>query len=111
MAEQTELAAHDILVSDFNSIISDGLDAMVLHPAGKTARDVCSYFLKLAYENAEEDEKQYLWLIKKRVEDGNLSQLIRERVLGRAQKAGFLEAVRSVYSTLIKCLANNQPFL
>jgi gamma-glutamyl:cysteine ligase YbdK (ATP-grasp superfamily) len=111
MAEQAELAAHDILVSDFNSIISDGLDAMVLHPAGKTARDVCRYFLKLAYENAEEDEKQYLWLIKKRVEDGNLSQLIRERVLGRAQKAGFLEAVRSVYSTLIKCLANNQPFL
>ncbi len=108
---QAELVSHDILVSDFNSIVSDGLDAMVMHPMGKTAREVCRYFFRLASENAEEDEKQYLWLVKKRIEDGNLSELIRKRVAVRAQKTDFAEAVRSVYSTLIKCLIDNQPFL
>jgi gamma-glutamyl:cysteine ligase YbdK (ATP-grasp superfamily) len=111
MAEQAELVPHDILVSDLNSIVSEGLEAMVMHPAGKTAREVCRYFFKLAFENAEDDEKQYLRLIKKRIEEGNLSQLIRERVVQRAQKTDFVEAVQSVYSTLIKCLVDNQPFL
>ena len=109
--EQAEPVCHDILVSDFNSIVSEGLDAMVLHPAGKTARDVCRYFLKMAFENANADEKQYLWLVKKRIEEGNLSNRIRERVTRKAQKTTFAEAVRSVYSTLIKCLIDNQPFL
>jgi gamma-glutamyl:cysteine ligase YbdK (ATP-grasp superfamily) len=111
MQQQANLLSHDILVSDFNSIISDGLDAMVLHPAGKTAREVCRHFFKIASENAFEDEKQYLWLVKKRIEEGNLSDLIRERVSRRAQKTGFAEAVRSIYSTFIKCLLDNQPFL
>jgi hypothetical protein len=111
VTEQAELVSHDILVSDFNSIVSDGLDAMVMHPMGKTAREVCRYLFKLASENAEEDEKQYLWIVKKRIEDGNLSQLIRKRVVNRASKTDFVEAVRSVYSTLIKCLVDNQPFL
>jgi hypothetical protein len=111
MRQQADLLSHDILVSDFNSIISDGLDAMVLHPAGKTAREVCRCFFKLASENATEDEKQYLWLVRKRIEEGNLSGLIRERVLRRAQKTTFAEAARSVYSTFIKCLVDNQPFL
>jgi gamma-glutamyl:cysteine ligase YbdK (ATP-grasp superfamily) len=111
MTEQAELVCHDILVSDFNSVVSEGLDAVVLHPAGKTARDVCRYFLKLAFENADEEEKRYLWLIKKRIDEGNLSNIIRERVTRRAQKTSFVEAVRSVYSTLIKCLVDNQSFL
>jgi gamma-glutamyl:cysteine ligase YbdK (ATP-grasp superfamily) len=110
MLDQTALLSHDVLVSDFNSIISEGLDAMVLHPKGKTARQVSQYFLKLASENADEDEKEYLWLIRKRIEDGNLSELIRKRVLGKAQKTDFVEAIRSVYSTLIKCLEDNQPY-
>lgn len=111
MEQHVELLAHDLLVSDFNSIVSDGLDAMVLHPVGKTSREVCRHFFKLASENATADEKRYLWLVKKRIEEGNLSELIRERVLRRAQKTDFPEAVRGVYSTLIKCLADNQPFL
>jgi gamma-glutamyl:cysteine ligase YbdK (ATP-grasp superfamily) len=111
LLEQTELLSHDILVSDLNSIIAEGLDARVLHPVGKTARQVCQYLLKLASKNADEDERKYLWLIKKRIEDGNLSELIRKRVLQKAQKKDFVEAVRSVYSTLIKCLADNQPYL
>ncbi len=109
--EQAELAPHDILVSDFNSIVSDGLDAMVMHPVGKTARHVCRHYFRLASDNATEDEKQYLWLVKKRIEDGNLSDLIRKQVTIRAQKTEFVEAVKSVYSMLIRSLIDNQPFL
>jgi gamma-glutamyl:cysteine ligase YbdK (ATP-grasp superfamily) len=109
--QQTELVAHDILVSDFNSIIADGSNAMVLHPAGKTAREVCRHFFKIASENATEDEKPYLWLVKKRIDEGNLSERIRDRVTRRAEKTDFTEAVRSVYSTFIKCLVDNQALL
>ena len=111
IANQEELQSHDILVSDFNSAISEGLNGMVLHPKGKTVRDICRYFFKIASENATEDEKQYLWLIRKRIENGNLSELIRERVMRKAQKTGFAEAIRSIYSRLIKCLIDNQPYL
>jgi gamma-glutamyl:cysteine ligase YbdK (ATP-grasp superfamily) len=111
IANQEELLSHDILVSDFNSAISEGLNGMVLHPKGKTAREVCRYLFKIASENADEDEKQYLWLIRKRIEGGSLSEVIRERVMQKAQKTDFVEAVRSVYSRLIKCLVDNEPFL
>ena len=110
IANQEELLSHDILVSDFNSAISEGLNGMVLHPKGKTVRDICRYLLKIASENADENEKQYLWLVRKRIESGSLSELIRERVIRKAQKTDFAEAVRSVYSTLIKCLVDNQPY-
>jgi gamma-glutamyl:cysteine ligase YbdK (ATP-grasp superfamily) len=110
IANQEELLSHDILVSDFNSAISEGLSGMTLHPKGKTVRDICRYLFKVASENADEDEKQYLWLIKRRIESGSLSELIRERVMRMAQKTDFAEAVRSVYSTLIKCLVDNQPY-
>jgi gamma-glutamyl:cysteine ligase YbdK (ATP-grasp superfamily) len=66
VANQEGLLSHDILVSDFNSAISEGLNGMALHPKGKTVRDVCRYFFKIASKNAIEDEKQYLWLIRKR---------------------------------------------
>ena len=110
MEQQTELLPHDILVSDFNSIVADGSKAIVLHPAGKTACEVCRYFLKLASNYATEGEKKYLYLVKKRIEEGNLSESIRERVSRRAQKTDFEEAIRAVYSTLINCLTDNQPF-
>jgi gamma-glutamyl:cysteine ligase YbdK (ATP-grasp superfamily) len=110
IANQEELLSHDILASDFNSAISEGLNGMVLHPKGKTVRDICRYLLKIASENADENEKQYLWLVRKRIESGSLSELIRERVIRKAQKTDFAEAVRSVYSTLIKCLVDNQPY-
>jgi gamma-glutamyl:cysteine ligase YbdK (ATP-grasp superfamily) len=111
VANQEGLLSHDILVSDFNSAISEGLNGMALHPKGKTVRDVCRYFFKIASKNAIEDEKQYLWLIRKRIENGNLSELVRERVTRKAQKTDFAEAVRVIYSRLIKCLIDNQPYL
>ena len=110
MAEKVEPLQHQLLVKDFNSIMAEGLNAKVLHPQGETARQVCRYLFNLASENAEEAEKKYLWLVKKRIESGNLSELIRERILKRAQKTDLKEAILSVYSTLIKCLATNQPY-
>jgi gamma-glutamyl:cysteine ligase YbdK (ATP-grasp superfamily) len=110
IAERAEPLPHQLLVRDFNSVMANGLNAKVLHPKGETARQVCQHLFNLALENAAEDEKKYLWIVKKRIEDGNLSELIRERVLKKAQKADLKEAILSVYSTLIKCLADNQPY-
>jgi gamma-glutamyl:cysteine ligase YbdK (ATP-grasp superfamily) len=110
MAEKTAPLPHHLLVKDFNSIMANGLNAKVLHPQGETARQVCRYLFNLASENADDAEKKYLWIIQKRIENGNLSELIRERILRRTQKTDFKEAVLSVYSTLIKCLADNQPY-
>ena len=110
IANQEELPSHDILVGDFNSAVSEGSNSRVLNPKGKTARDVCRYLMKIASENANEDERQYLWLIRNRIENGCLSEIIRERVMQKAQRTDFVEAVRSVYSSLIKHLAVNEPF-
>jgi carboxylate-amine ligase len=110
MAEKVEPLAHKLLVQDFNAVMAKGLNAKVLHPNGETARQVCRYLFNLASENAEEAEKKYLWIIKKRIENGNLSDLIRERITKKAQKTSLKEAIVNVYSTLIKCLADNQPY-
>jgi len=110
MAEKAEPLPHQLLVKDFNSIMANGLNAKVLHPQGETARQVCRYLFNLASENADDAEKKYLWIIQKRIENGNLSELIRERITKKAQKTDFKEAALSVYSTLIKCLADNQPY-
>jgi gamma-glutamyl:cysteine ligase YbdK (ATP-grasp superfamily) len=111
IASNAELLPHDVLVNDFNAVIKDGLNAKVSSPLGETSRRVCQCYLKLAIEHAEEDEKKYLWLVKKRIEDGNLSELIKASVLRRAQKTDFHQAIVDVYSTLIKCLYDNQPYL
>jgi gamma-glutamyl:cysteine ligase YbdK (ATP-grasp superfamily) len=111
IASNVELLSHDVLVVDFNKVIKDGLSAQVSSPHGKTARQVCQYYLKIAMEYSTEDEKMYLWLVKKRIEEGNLSELIRERVLRRAQKTSFHQSIIDIYSTLIKCLMDNQPYL
>ncbi len=110
LSGDAEPLLHEILVRDFNSVITDGLNAAVLHPTGKTARQVLQHFLSLAMENATHDEKKYLPIVKKRIDDGSLSDLIRERILKKAQKTDLAEAIASVYSMLIKCLADNQPY-
>ena len=110
IASNAELLPHNLLVHDFNAVIKDGLKAEVSNPHGKTARQICQNILKLAWENADEDEKRYLWLVEKRLETGSLSEIIRERVSRRAEKAGFHEAIVDIYSTLIKCLCDNEPF-
>ncbi|MCL4430029.1 MAG: glutamate-cysteine ligase family protein [Chloroflexi bacterium] len=110
IASNADLLPHTILVRDFNVVVKDGLNANVLSPHGKTARQVCQHYLRIATEHADEAEKKYLWLVKRRIEEGSLSDLIRANVLKRAQKTDFHEAVVDVYSTLIKCLSDNQPY-
>jgi gamma-glutamyl:cysteine ligase YbdK (ATP-grasp superfamily) len=101
---------HSHLVSDFNSIIKKGLDADVIHPQGKTAKEVCQYFFNLAYEYATKSEKKYLWIIKKRIEKGSLSELIKQRVIVKSKTTSLKEAIISVYQSLIKSLSRNQPY-
>ena len=107
---EPEFLPHELLVSDFNSVLANGLNAKVLNPHGPTARHVCQYLFDLAFANAGKEEKKYLPLIKKRIENGNLSDVIRQNVLKKAQHMDFTEAIVEVYSTLIKCLATNQPY-
>jgi len=110
IALKAELLPHDLLVKDFNSVVKEGLNASVSNPNGKTALQVCKKYFKLALEYVNEDEKRYLWIIQKRLEQGSLSEVIRERVLRRAEKTDFHQAVIDVYSTLIKCLSDNEPY-
>ena len=110
IATKTLPLPHDLLVKDFNSVIAKGLNAKVQHPGAGTAKRVCQSLLQIAYENADEFEKDYLWLIERRMNEGSLSEIIRERVSRKAQKTGSEEAIRSVYSKLISCLEDNQPY-
>jgi carboxylate-amine ligase len=110
LAEQKEPPSHQMLVDDYTSIVENGLRARVAHPSGETARGVCQHFFRLASQYAKKDEKKYLWIVKKRIEKGNLSELIRERVLAKAQKTSFKEAIVSTYLKLSECLSRNQPY-
>jgi gamma-glutamyl:cysteine ligase YbdK (ATP-grasp superfamily) len=110
IADKAEFLPNDLLVNDFEAVIKDGLNAKVSNPLEKTARYVCQRYLNLAEKYADQGEKKYLWLIRKRLECGNLSDLIRERVAKRAQKTDLHEAIINVYLTLIKCLKDNQPY-
>jgi gamma-glutamyl:cysteine ligase YbdK (ATP-grasp superfamily) len=109
-ASNAELLPRHFLVKDLSAVIKDGLNAEVSSPHGTTARQVCQYYSKIALENANEDEKKYLWLVKKRIEEGSLSDLIRTNVSRRAQKTDFHQAIVDVYSTLINCLSNNEIY-
>jgi hypothetical protein len=57
-----------------------------------------------------EEEKQYLSIVERRLEYGNLSETIRERVAAKAKKTDSREAVIDVYSKLVKSLITNQPY-
>lgn len=98
------------LVKDFKAVIKDGLEAKVSHIMGPKARNVCKYFLQIAWNNANAEEKKYLHILGRRIEEGNLSEVIKRELLKRAQKTDFNEAVLEVYSKLLKSLVDNQPF-
>jgi gamma-glutamyl:cysteine ligase YbdK (ATP-grasp superfamily) len=107
---EADLLTHELLVKDFNSIVTDGLDTKTLHPNGRTARQVCQYLLRIAEESASEEEKKYLSIVQKRIECGNLSEIIRERVGKKAQRTDLEEAIVNVYLQLTKRLMDNQPY-
>jgi gamma-glutamyl:cysteine ligase YbdK (ATP-grasp superfamily) len=108
--EQTQLLPHDMLVRDSNSIMKGGLDAKVRHPKGPTGRDVCRYLVEVARNSALDDEKPYLPLVRRRVEEGNLSQIIAKNVKQKSQKAGMHEAIIGTYLKLAKSLQENKPY-
>lgn len=110
IASEAPLESHELLVSDFNDVIKDGLKAEVKSPHGRTAKDVCMHYLKIAEANADADERKYLPLVRRRIVDGNLSDRIYQEVQNRATKTLLREAIVDVYSTLINCLRVNEPF-
>jgi glutamate---cysteine ligase / carboxylate-amine ligase len=110
MLDTPDFLTHDLLVNDFNAVLAKGLDAKTLNPYGPTARHVCNRLFKIAWENADSEEKRYLPLVQKRIECGNLSDIIRKNVSKKAQRVDFREAIVTVYLTLIRCLETNQPY-
>jgi hypothetical protein len=101
---------HALLVTDYYSIAKKGLNAKVNHPQSSTARGVCRYLLQIADEYAFPEERQYLWIIKKRIENGNLSEIITKHITKRMQKTTLSEAIFNVYQMLITKLRKNELF-
>jgi replicative superfamily II helicase len=83
----------------------------VQHPKGATAQQVCHYLHRIAEENASSEEKKYLGIIKHRIENGSLSDLILKEVTKKVLKTNLEEAVFSVYSSLANCLENNKVYI
>ena len=110
MEEKIEFLPHRRLVEDFNSVMTDGFDAKVQHPHGKTAREVYMWLLKKAESYASEEEAKYLPLVRKRIDKGSLSEILRGRICQKAQRTDLKEAVVSIYSGLIKSLIDNEPY-
>lgn len=110
MKQKEEKLPHRLLVEDLNSVVKDGLDAKVRNPMASTARGVCRYLLKIAEENSMSEEKNYLRIVKKRIEKGNLSQIVAEHVRRRLKKTSMREATLDVYSRLTESLEKNKIY-
>jgi gamma-glutamyl:cysteine ligase YbdK (ATP-grasp superfamily) len=110
LEEKSDLLPHDVLVKDFKAIIKAGLNAKVSYPNGDTARKICKHMYSTAWKNASDEEKIYLPIILKRIEQGNLSEIINERIKRKAQKTDHKQAIRSIYLRLAKNLRDNQPY-
>ena len=110
LSQKEPYLPRDILIEDLNSIITDGLEAKVQHPKGPTARDVCRYYFRMAWENALVEEKKYLPIVGKRINEGSLSTLIRRDVLKKAQKTCLSEAILSIYLKLVEKLKKNEVY-
>jgi len=101
---------HDVLVSNLRAVIRDGLDALVKHPKGSTARQVCRHLYQIANGNASSEEKKYLETIKRRIEEGNLSDLILKEVTKKVLRTDLEEAIFTVYSKLASSLERNRVY-
>jgi predicted ribonuclease YlaK len=108
--EKCPYLPHEALVKDLHSVVRDGLDARVQHPKGETARQVCRHLWEMASENATNEEKRYLPLVKQRIDRGNLSDKISEEVAKKVQKTDLTEAIFNVYSALADCLEENKMY-
>jgi len=101
---------HELLVEDFNSVIRDGLEAKIHYPEASKARDVCLHFYETAVRNSTEEERKYLWLVRKRIVEGNLSDLIVRDIVKKSQKTSLVEAICNVYLALVENLRDNETY-
>jgi len=108
--EEYENLPHHILVNNLHAVIRGGLNASVQHPNGSTARQVCRHLHRIAEENASSEEKKYLGIIKRRIEEGNLSDLILKEVTKRVLRTDLREAIFTVYSSLASSLKRNRIY-
>jgi len=102
--------SRDVLISNYRAIVKDGLEAIVDHPAGECAREVCLSLLDTATHNATTEENRYLSLIEDRITKGNLANLILRDVVISASERNFHDSVVEVYLRLVKCLQTNMPY-
>jgi gamma-glutamyl:cysteine ligase YbdK (ATP-grasp superfamily) len=109
--EDYENVPHVVLVENLHAVIRHGLDAHVQHPKGETAKEVCQHLLEIAKKNASREEKSYLGTVKRRIAEGNLSDMILKQVQKKALKTDLTEAIFSVYSSLADCLENNRVYI
>ena len=110
MRTEFKYQSRDVLISNYQAVVKNGLDAIVDHPAGKNAREVCLSFLDTAKNNATAEEKKYLTLIEDRITKGNLANLILRDVVISASERNFHDSVVEVYLRLVKCLQSNTPY-
>jgi gamma-glutamyl:cysteine ligase YbdK (ATP-grasp superfamily) len=108
--ETDDLLRHEVLVGDLHAVIRRGLHAAVRHPRGRTAREVCRHLYRRAVDAATTEEKRFLPLVHRRIEEGNLADRIRARITTRAQRTDLREAIVHVYAALATCLERNTPF-
>ena len=94
-------------MNDLNSIVAKGLNA---RPSGRSARAVSESLYTVAWKNASQQERKYLPIVRKRIDSGSLSEIIRKRVKKKAQKTDFREAVITVYLKLAESLMDNRPY-
>ncbi len=98
------------LIQDLDAVMREGLTASVGHPQGPTAKHVCRALMRVAVNNATFDEKQYLRYVNLRIEEGNLSDIIRRDVEKKAQKTTMREALVTIYTRLIQHLLRNEMY-
>jgi gamma-glutamyl:cysteine ligase YbdK (ATP-grasp superfamily) len=98
------------LIQDLNAVMQQGLQARVHHPYGPTAKQVCRRLLHIATNHATAEEKQYLSSVRRRIEEGNLANLLRRDIENKAQKTTMHEAILTIYSRLIKHLQRNEMY-
>ena len=110
MNGETELLSHDILTSDFNAVVSEGLEAQVRSPLGQTVRRVLMSHMRTAVKNATKEENKYLPIVQRRLAKGSLSEVIRKKVEAKNQKTEPREAIVDVYLKLAKSLIDNTPY-
>jgi gamma-glutamyl:cysteine ligase YbdK (ATP-grasp superfamily) len=99
---------HKVLVDNLHEVIKRGLAAKVLHPKGSTAKHVCRFLYRMAWKNADEEEKRYLSFVKQRIEKGSLSNLIAKEINKKVKKTSLEEAILAVYSSLTMNLEENK---